>query len=296
MHYYAVDAIEKQVLVDQVLTAISTTTDSVASYTFFALVDQAFDYDGMRLQINGPNERLYSVDRWEQFSEVSPVLLRLPVECAKELRQAVWRLVHHCSGRPMLSIVATRWALPDLVCHLRQCMAPEVGGMKPLLLRFADTRVAAALPLSLTPANWSRLSDPIDRWWIVGRTGELAELGKSQAFQERASTGSGVFALSDEEVDGLVQAGMPDALVQTRWDQLPERLPKNHRALFQESLVEVVELARRCRIDAYPDIYALAVFRCLTGREALVEESTVAMLNGKDWLQGQLASRLMEKV
>ncbi|PPE66213.1 DUF4123 domain-containing protein [Caldimonas caldifontis] len=296
-HYYAVDAIDKQVLVDQVLMAISAATGSVASgETICALVDEAFDYGSRRLQIHYPCVRLYSEGRWEQFSEVSPLLIRLPVERIEELRQAVWRLVHHCSGRPMFSIVVTRWSLPDLACHLRQCMAPKVEGMGSLLLRFADTRVAATLPLHLKPANWSRLTDPIDRWWIVDRTGSLIELHKPEAFQEHESREVREFALSDDEVNGLVHAGMPDALIQTMSDQLPELLPKDGRVLFYGSMVEVVELARRCRIDAYPDIYALAVFRRVTGREALLEASTVAMLNARDWPQGQLASKLMEKV
>ena len=104
------------------------------------------------------------------------------------------------------------------------------------------------------------------------------------------------FKLSDEEVNRLIHASMPDTLVQTMIEQLPELVPGDRRVQFYELMSEVVERAEKCAIDAYPDIYALAVFAAIAGREALGDEVMTKLLQAKDWPQGELAKRLMDRM
>jgi hypothetical protein len=294
-NYYAVDAPEVQILVDQVVTEISKASDSAnGDVTACAVLDEAFDHGSTRLPLSLPAERLYCQGRWEQLSEVSPVLIQLPVGQGKDLHQAIGRLVRHCSGRPMLGFAVSRLELSDLAHVWRDCIAPDVIGMEPPLLRFADTRVAAVLPVSLEPANWRRLSAPVDHWWIVDRAGHLAELPLPAAGPDSVPTQEHAFKLSDDEVNRLVQASMPDTLVQTMIDQLPELVPKDGRLQFYELMSKVVDQAEKNAIDSYPDIYALAVYAVASGDISLTNQALVEVLRAKDWKTSELSTRLVE--
>jgi Domain of unknown function (DUF4123) len=294
-NYYAVDAPKVQMLVDQVVTEISKASDSAnGDVTACAMFDEAFDYGSTRLPLSLPAERLYGLGRWERLSELSPVLIQLPVGQGKELQQAIGHLVRHSAGRPMLSFAVSRLGLADLADHWRDCIAPAVAGMEAPLLRFADTRVAAVLPASLEPANWRRLSAPVDHWWIVDRAGRLAELRLPIEEPASVPTQAHAFELSDDEVNRLVQASMPDTLVQTMIDQLPELVPKDGRLQFYELMSEVVDQAEKSAIDSYPDIYALAVYAVTSGDISLTNQALVEVLRAKDWKTGELSTRLIE--
>ena len=72
---------------------------------WFVLVDKAFDY-GKRTQQSADATEipLYHEGRFETLLPVSPVLIELPKE-ASVLDERLKRLVRHCNGRPMLSVL-----------------------------------------------------------------------------------------------------------------------------------------------------------------------------------------------
>jgi Domain of unknown function (DUF4123) len=295
--YYAVDAPEVTVLVDHVVAEISKAlAPANGDVIACALLDSAFDYGGKPLALSLPVERLYSQGRWERLSEVSPALVELPVGRAEDLRQAIGHLARHCSARPMLSFVASRLKLVELARSWRECVAPKVAGIESPLLRFADTRVAAMLPTSLEPANWQRLSSPVNHWWIVDRTGLVAELSVAAAPPDFGLTSDQVLELSEVEVNRLVQASMPDTLVQTMIDQLPELVPNDGRFQFYSLMREVVGVAEKNGVDSYPDIYALAVYAATGGDISLTNQALIEVLRAKDWKTSELSMRLVELV
>ena len=87
---------------------------------------------------------------------------------------------------------------------------------------------------------------------------------------------------------------MPDALIQTMCEQLPEMMPDQGRVAYHALMKKVVELADKHCIDSYPDTYALAVFSVVAGEEALSDATTIDLLKAKAWPSGQLAKKLTE--
>lgn len=294
-NYYAVESPDKLALVIQVVDAVSSACRSAgADLIAYALIDEAFDMGASQLRPLHPFERLYSEGRWQQLSEVSPTLIQLPGNDEFALRKQVERLVFHCARRPMLSFLLSSMSIEDLARAWRRCIAPEVPGTEPMLLRFADTRVTTVLPNCLTSANWSFLCRPLKQWWIIDRSGALLELPKPSCAGDAEHPADHTFALSDDELHRLVHAGLPDALIQTMCDQLPEMVPDQDRVAYHALMKKVVELADEHSIDSYPDTYALAVFSVVAGEEALSDATTIDLLKAKAWPTGQLAKKLTE--
>lgn len=294
-NYYAVESPDKLSLVTQVVdTVTSVCRLAEVDVNAYALIDMAFDHGASHFRTRQLTERLYAEDRWKQLAEVSPTLIQLSVGDQVALHQQVERLVFHCARRPMLSFLLSPMTIVELAQTWRLCIAAEVPGTEPMLLRFADTRVAEVLPKCLTPANWSFLCRPLEQWWIIDRAGSLLQLPRPSCAPETEHPANHNFALSDDELERLVHASLPDALIQTMCDQLPEMVPDQDRLGYHALMKKVVDLAEEHSIDSYPDTYALAVFSVVAGEEALSEASTIDLLKAKAWSSGQLAKKLTE--
>jgi Domain of unknown function (DUF4123) len=294
--YFAVDRPLTGSLADAILRAISfTPNDAHSGSALFALIDLAFDYGEAPLKLLWPSEDLYSEGRWATLAAASPRLVALPAEGTQELREAVSRLAYHCAGRPMLSIVSSVLPIDDLARWWRSLIAADVAGTDPMLLRFADTRVSFDLAGCLSAKNWTRLAAPLDRWWVIDRRGQARELplpnGRKALLNQ---TDNEAFELSDAELGKLVQAGLPDALINTMAEQLPELVPTDGRADFYEAMQRVVACATDHAIESYPDTYALAVYSATSGDANLQSPALHQVLQAKDWKTGELSARLLE--
>ena len=297
-NFFAVNPSDVERLTAKILAKVVEPERTVTGRRhILALVDQGFDHTGSRLAVSQPATRLYDCDRWSVLADHGPLLIQLPVHQATTCSEAVEALVRHCSGRPMLSFLKSSFTLDALVDHWRQLIAPEVAGVGPVLLRWADTRVSSYMAQALLPQNWRCFSAPLSGWWTVDRYGDLNPLIDDTEHQSAVLPVVAMpFALSDSEVVELTRLGMPDALVQTLWEQLPELVSQDRPAVLYGTMNEAVSLAEANGIEAYPDIHALAVFLVLSGREAAQRGEVRDLLRSKSWASGKLASELAKLV
>lgn len=295
--YVAMDKGDVHEMAAQVLGAFDEVTQTRGEpINLFALLDTAFDAKSAPFAQRSESEALYCEGRWAPLERASPIVISVRRQPAEHVQREVIRLVRHCNGRPMLSFIATSLATRDLAVHLRQFMAPRIEGMEATLLRFADTRVSTVLPACLSKEHWEALSAPLSRWWVFERHSELRALPvvTDDRQQSERPEGQMRFELAQLELTRLMDAGLPDALVHTMSEQLPDFLPESHKAAFFENMELVARSCKAYGIDAYPDQYALAVLVATNEVSVLHRADVKELLASGDWRDGELASRLVE--
>jgi hypothetical protein len=119
-----------------------------------------------------------------------------------------------------IATIESAQALDQLAAHLRTFIyfADDTG--QPYGLRIADGRVMAYLPGVLTPSQWDALTAPIGAWRIHDRTGTEKALVLNETRLERTGAPEPL-VLSDAQIEQLMQAGEPDALL-AQLDMPPE--------------------------------------------------------------------------
>lgn len=154
--------------------------------------------------------------------------------------------------------------------------APPAG--QPVLLRWADTRVAEYLPHALTAAHWAQVVSAVQQWWIVDRRGELVQLALADPARLPAEADKPI-QLTDQELSHLIAAGEPDALTQVLSEHFSDQLPREGRAELHCTLQRLCALARRCGVERFARLQSLAV-AVLGTRGALLDDPKF-----EPWLQ-----------
>lgn len=146
----------------------------------FALVDGAFDdqFLAPRRRKPLPNLSLYADTPLQGFALAAPHLLVAPP--APNARLAWLQSIHEaCTGKPMLSVLASTLDGPALQQHLRPYLQARTPDTLEWPLRWADTRVLPALLEALEPDQHAHLLAPLLGWWAPRHTTELAWSGHS---------------------------------------------------------------------------------------------------------------------
>ncbi|WP_197329277.1 DUF4123 domain-containing protein [Ralstonia syzygii] len=263
---------------------------------WFALVDGAFDQDGTPFVSPEGQVPLYGrSSTLHDLLPAPPYLVPLNRRSGADLRAMVTALGTHCQGRPMLSFLAS-WKSADELVHLWQpCLQPVVvvdEGAR-YLLRFADTRVLSALPGVLDPAAWARLTAPLMHWCYVGRAGTLETLWLAESRAEPPTYSTRPLVLSQSDVDRLIEAALPDAILDLMDRQAPGSLPKVGKATVYRLVAGARALARAHRVEAAPDIVLLASHALATGGAGLQAPELLAVLGEPQRAPGALRNYLL---
>ncbi|SCB21724.1 DUF4123 domain-containing protein [Cupriavidus alkaliphilus] len=261
--YFAVESRDPETWLDGLLQCI----ESTAGVHWSALVDGAFDHGAKPFAAPVPRHTLYGeTGALRDLLSASPYLLPLDGLAGDERRALASALGKHCQGRPMLSFVAS-WQSPSFLAQMWEpCLQPVVEGDDTrFLLRFADTRVLSTLPVALGPAAWAQLTAPVAQWHLVNREGMLDTLPLTEPRTEPEAHRAEPLTISQAELDRMVDAAMPDALMDSLYRQSPDILPATKKAQAHRRVAQAYALAKVRRVEAMHEILLLALHALSTG-------------------------------
>lgn len=253
---------------------------------WYALVDGAFDYGTKpRGDLRGA-VNCYEDEPVVGLSEVAPLLVPLVPQSA-----VLADLLVHCSGRPMISLVASTGTAQDLMNAWRSAYWAYLPESQKMLVRFADTRVLAELPRILRADQWQTYCGPIAAWIIVSRTGQpdLLSRPKSIAAARRLE-------LDQQQLDALMSRAQPDAVL----DFMQREMPGAISSALQPSAA-YAHVAHTCAQAAAHDIESLvdiAVLATVTeglDNEAPAMEAIQDVLKTRTWTTGNLGQALLDR-
>ncbi len=263
---------------------------------WFALVDGAFDLGAKPFASPAGQVPLYGrSSALHDLLPAPPYLVPLDRRTGADLRAVVTALGTHCQGRPMLSFLASWKSADELVRLWQPCLQPVVvdEGAARHLLRLADTRVLSALPGALDPAAWARLTAPLMHWCYVGRAGTLEPLWLAESRAEPPAYSTRPLVLSQADVDRLIEAALPDAILDLMERQAPGSLPNVGKATVYRLVARARALARAHRVEAAPDIVLLASHALATGEAGLQAPELLAVLGEPQRAPGALRDYLL---
>lgn len=136
----------------------------------------------------------------DEMRQVSPVLMPYVSE-----HVMLRRLLHQCSGYPMLSVLRTAEPLAELSQRLAAWCIVHIDG-DALHLRLADTRRLPDLHRVLTPEQRAQLMGPAASWDWMGRHG----LWHAQAGSTQVLPPADPACLSPEQFEALLAASEID--------------------------------------------------------------------------------------
>lgn len=283
MHYFAMAAGDTAKLRHELTTLIEK---EHGAEQWFALVDKAFDY-GKRTQQSADATEIpiYHEGRFETLLPVSPALIELPKE-ASVLDERLKRLVRHCNGRPMLSVLKVACSATQLRNEWQRLLELETDGQERFLLRFADTRVLPTL--ASIDAIWNRLAASVSAWWIVGRDGHWQSL----SLPKIRISDHGPLAIDEEAYACLIAAGSADAMAAYLYEHFSELLIDRDGYANYVLLEQLACLCERSGIDGSSEQHLLAVATMLTKGSLLETAGFEEWLSGKSWPAGSLGDAL----
>ncbi|AMR76493.1 DUF4123 domain-containing protein [Cupriavidus nantongensis] len=263
--YYAVESRDPGIWLDGLLQRI----DGAPDVHWSALVDGVFDHEGKPFAAPVQRYPLYGdTGALRELLPAAPYLLPLDGMASVERRDLLAALGTHCLGRPMLSFVAS-WQSAERLAELWQpCLQPVIADDDThYLLRFADTRVLSALPVVLSLEGWNRLTAPLVQWHLVNRQGALDMLALTEPRAEPEAYRDEPLMLSQEELDRMVDAAMPDAVLDMMYRET--LLPDIGKTKAYRLVARACEVARMYRIESALDIALLALYAMAKGEASL---------------------------
>jgi len=263
--YFAMDKGDVSHLAQELTEQLNT---SQMDLNWYALLDSGFDHGRRKVRLTSATWPLYFQHEWGELREVSPLLITLPASDPATLQ----RLLQHGQGRPMLSFVASLLDAEALRAAWQRCLSMATTDGQSYVLRFADTRITAALPQALSPDSWQRLSAPLEQWLIVDRSGRLQALPVSSlGLDADEADEEEDWELSDKELAALLQAAQADNLADKLHDDFSELLPESG-AMLHSWLQRTTALLLEYHIEQAPDQLMLAVAVCCS-QGALLDDS-----------------------
>ena len=210
------------------------------SQRLFALVDPAQEPSLLDLIVSDGLQQacLFGYDIDSPIARGTPRLVDLRDGAPCRLLSGLLRSM---PMRPCATLLSSRFDLPALLQHFKQVVDVELEGIDSMFLAFWDPAILGALlgqpddltlhvsgPV-LTAQQINALTAPIDRWWYWDRGGGMhaAALRSNQSddveLPERAQL---PLVLNERQVDMLVEASVPDHLIQHIGANQPELLAK----------------------------------------------------------------------
>lgn len=259
---------------------------------WLALVDGALDHGQAGLALPNQRHALYDCDGLSDLLAASPYLIVLTAHDEDPLRRELTTLLRHRKERPMLSLIGTTASASAVNEHFRQFANAVTEDEQEFLLRFADTRVLSGLPQALRQTHWDGMTCLLSDWIVIGREGKPQALplnaGRARLKDE--------FRLSPAEFAALVTNSEPDAVIDAIAEANPEALPDMPRAAIYDKVAGSCSFAQKHKVQAFPDVVALAYLALLNDGKALNDPKLSDMLARSHWTAGSLIKDLADFV
>lgn len=188
----------------------------------FALIDGVFDETLLTRRPWSllPKRSLYEETRLQEFDNAAPHLLVLPSD-AREQTDWVKRLVDACSGKPMLSFMASVLPADSIRSHFGPYLIARTKDGTEWPIRWGDTRVLPGLIDALDATQRAHLLSPLHRWWSIDRKGWLvAWSGPADVATPPAAFDT--LPITDAAFSRLVDQGEADAILANIHDVQPD--------------------------------------------------------------------------
>lgn len=294
--YFAVDPFDVNVMLHSLASLFRPIqpAGNHEALRWFALVDRAFDHGHTGL--NWPLQTLVLYEERSDLSAlagVSPSLFALPAPSDVDFDRTLLRLLRHCNGRPMLSFLALEQDAIKLIEQWSPCLKVPLSDQdEPYLLRLADTRVLPALATSPNRALWQRFAHGVRHWWFIDRDGRPQSLPTDRGGSMNLKVDSDL-TLSLKDLEHLLSRGLPDNVIATIEEQLPDLLPERGRAQFYALVAKACVTAERFGVESFPDVVSLAVASQCSHGSILDKPEVKTLLAEHAWTPGELSSELM---
>ena len=255
------------------------------------LIDSAFDYPAAGETLYAPgSSNCYRFDAYEGLQEVAPLLLPISTDAAGQ--ELLKRVLRHCNGRPMLSLVASRLPCETLNERWQDLhWVTDADGQR-MLLRVADTRILPALPQILEREQWSAFTSTLELWLYVNREGQLTP----NVLAPKDSGMCKEIRLTHAQLELMLQAAEPDAIADLIVENMPEIVPAGLKNSQFHSLVrETCVLAQNQQVQVFADVVSLSVAACLTEGESNRSAKLHRLLAEKDWVPSKLGQAIMDE-
>ena len=203
----------------------------------FALVDAAQDRRALSVIGNEalPNECLFG------YELESPIALSTPrlvaIANPQTSRLASW-LLQTMPHKPVATLLASPNDLATLAAHLRQFLDVELDGIDSMFLALWDPAILGTLvgqvddttlhvpgPV-LEPQQLADLLAPMSHWWYSDRDGGLHDAVPEGLRESRPLQAATKLVLEEPQIDDLVEASVPDHLLQHIRQNQPELLER----------------------------------------------------------------------
>ena len=201
--------------------------------------------------------------------------------------------LHHCSTRPMLSLLSSMRTPQQLIEQWRDLHMVRHAELGDYLLRIADTRRLPALARILTPAQWASWTQGIHQWHIIDRAGRLRSLPLPAPNVQAASA---PLVLMDAQLDALEADAEADAYIGWLRDNMDDSLrPAGFTAYGLYRITrQAMDLADEFAIEAPPDKIALIVQAWSSRGHSNTSPTLRQLLAQKFWQTGQLGTYLAD--
>jgi hypothetical protein len=256
-----------------------------------ALVDSAFDHDAKgpapcyRQGIN-----CYQGHPLDDLAPVAPWLV--PLRTDEDGLLFLTELLTQCSGRPMLSVAASRIEAHALVKRWLLLHLVRTPDEQRMLLRLADTRILPVLPLILEPGQWAAFAGPLEHWFYVNRAGVAAACKLPPPNLEPARPS---LFLTQTQIDATCNAAEADAMLDFMADHQSEIFPWSEApATIYERAAELAALTQKCHVEEWGDKLALITADFLRRGEIRGNPQLEVLLRSKDWEPHRLDEALMK--
>ena len=149
----------------------------------------------------------------------------------------IQRLANSFPNQQHFSFIDSEQTFKTLADHLKSFVYFGDSTGQPYGLRIADNRVLSYLPEVLTNDQWDGLTAPMEGWQFHDRTGCQHELALNETRREHTCVPK-LLALSDDQIEQLIQAGEADALL--------ARLNLEPEAVAATDAQKNYDVARQC--------------------------------------------------
>lgn len=201
----------------------------------FALIDPAVDPRIISLiaEEKLDNECLFGYPLDSDIARSTPRLVQ--ISRPEESSLLRW-ITKRAPVQPVATLLTAKVALPELAAHLKVCADAELGGLDSMYLAFWDPAILGTLigqaddstlhvpgPV-LDTDQLALFLQPILRWWYWDRGGALhaaVPAPPNSEFQPLQK-----LVLAPHQVDDLVEAAVPDHLLQHIRQNQPELIEK----------------------------------------------------------------------
>lgn len=258
---------------------------------WYLWVDIAFNVaDGIDTPLADTGLNIYQVNEMVDLEHLGPRIVQVfaPGDQVDKARELLRLWLEHTNGRPMLSLWASDRRIEKLAQHMRAWCWAQTPDKETVLLRLADTRSVCNLHKTLLDEQWHGLTHPLLNWLYINRQGAVASLPVVSSSSTPLAKPS--IELSEAQVQAMVLAAEPDALLHYIATQMPELVPqKALPSKMHAYTVSVCKLAEKHDVSHFLDRLTMLVSACTTQGKSLTDKSNLDMLSHKRYITGHLA-------